>query len=1019
MDIQDKTKEELINELHELKQEQKSLRASYNKDITKRKQAENLLTQTRENYETFFNTINDFLFVLDEQGNIIHTNSTVIDRLGYTQEELSGLSVLMVHPPERREEAGRIVGEMLSGVTTSCPVPIVTKSGVQIPVETTVSQGFWDGKPVIFGVTKDISKVKLSEEKFSKVFYLNPSACGLSDLDTGEYLEVNDQVYTLLGFDKNEVIGKTAIDLGILTQEAINAVMLNADSNGNITNVKADLKTRNGDIKHVLLSAENIIVQDKKYRYTIVHDITERKQADATQQELFDRLQKIASLVPGVVYQYQLRPDGTSCFPYSSEGINEIYRVTPEEVREDASKVFANLHPDDYDGVAASIQASAKELSPWKYEYRVKFDDGTVRWLSGNASPQRETDGTILWHGFITDITERKLAEKVLRESEDFQRNLLTSIPVGIFIIDPLTHCIEMINEHVAVLFGGTTDHLVGQVCHSLICPECEGTCPVFDLGQTVDNSDKVMLRKDGSKLNILKTVKQIQLNGQDKLLECVMDITERKRAEDQIRKLSTAVEQSPATVVITDLNGDIEYVNPKFISTTGYSFDEAISKNPRILKSDETSSEEYKELWETICSGKEWRGEFHNKKKNGELYWEFASISPIRNDKGITTHFLAIKEDISERKRAEGLLRESEERYKLITQNTLDIIFMLDKTGKLLFLNESVEKILGYKQEELVGKSFTRFVPLSEIPKYLLQLKNVFLKQEIHNFISKGYHKNGDLIDVEINGRLVKHNEKLVALGTIKDISEHIKAEIILKEKNEELSTINAEKDKFFSIIAHDLKSPFNSIIGFSDLLIEQINNNDDDGIAKYAKIIQQSSNRAMDLLMNLMEWSRSQTGRIEFNPENCKIVNCINETTLFYNDIAIQKSITIKNILPPKASVFADKAMLNTVLRNLVSNAIKFTHPGGEIIISAEKKQNEIIFSVSDSGVGISKSNIEKLFRIDNNYSTPGTQKEKGTGLGLILCKEFIEKHGGKIWVESEEGTGSTFYFTLKEIG
>ena len=206
---QDKTKEELINELHELKQEQKSLRASYNKDITKRKQAENLLTQTRENYETFFNTINDFLFVLDEQGNIIHTNSTVIDRLGYTQEELSGLSVLMVHPPERREEAGRIVGEMLSGVTTSCPVPIVTKSGVQIPVETTVSQGFWDGKPVIFGVTKDISKVKLSEEKFSKVFYLNPSACGLSDLDTGEYLEVNDQFYTLLGFDKNEVIGKT------------------------------------------------------------------------------------------------------------------------------------------------------------------------------------------------------------------------------------------------------------------------------------------------------------------------------------------------------------------------------------------------------------------------------------------------------------------------------------------------------------------------------------------------------------------------------------------------------------------------------------------------------------------------------------------------------------------------------------------------------------------------------------------------------------------------------------------
>jgi two-component system sensor histidine kinase/response regulator len=493
------------------------------------------------------------------------------------------------------------------------------------------------------------------------------------------------------------------------------------------------------------------------------------------------------------------------------------------------------------------------------------------------------------------------------------------------------------------------------------------------------------------------------------------IEITERKQAEDQIRKLSIAMEQSPATVVITDLNGDIEYVNSKFTSTTGYSFDEVISKNPRILKSDETSSEEYKELWETICSGKEWRGEFHNKKKNGELYWEFASISPIRNDKGITTHFLAVKEDISERKRAEGLLRESEERYKLITQNTLDIIFMLDKTGKQLFFNESVEKILGYKQEELVGKSFTRFVPKSEMTKYLLQLKNVFLKQEIRNFTSKIYHKNGDLIDVEINGRLVKHNEKLVALGTIRDISERRKTEIIIKKKNEELLTINAEKNKFFSIIAHDLKSPFNSILGFSDLLIEQINNNDHDGIAKFAEIIQQSSNRAMDLLLNLMEWSQSQTERMEFNLEHFELVELIKDAELLLTGALEQKSISLSKNVPSNAPVFADKKMISTVLRNLISNAIKFTHTGGKITISVEEKQHELLVSVSDTGVGISKEDSEKLFKIDETYSTPGTNKEKGTGLGLILCKEFVEKHGGKIWVESEVGKGSTFYFTI----
>ena len=247
-------------------------------DITERKRAENLLAQTRQNYETFFNTIDEFLFVLDEQGNLIHINNTIIDCLGYSQSELLGKSVLMLYPPERRNEVASIVDEMFSGVTWFCPVPIITKSGVQIPVETRVSHGFWDGKPVIFGVSKDISKIKLSEEKFSKLFYINPSACGLSDLENNIYIEVNEAFYTLLGFDKEEVIGKSALEIGILTPETINAISLKTESNGNVTNAEADLTAKNGDIKHVLLSSENIYVQDKKFRFTVIHDITERKE---------------------------------------------------------------------------------------------------------------------------------------------------------------------------------------------------------------------------------------------------------------------------------------------------------------------------------------------------------------------------------------------------------------------------------------------------------------------------------------------------------------------------------------------------------------------------------------------------------------------------------------------------------------------------------------------------------------------------------------------------------------------
>jgi PAS domain S-box-containing protein len=250
------------------------------RDITERVNLENSLTRIRQNYETFFNSIDDFLFVLDLNGNVLHANSTVFDRLEYSPKEVYGKSVLMLHPEDRRDEAAGIVLAMLKGTIEFCPVPIITKSGKKIPVETRISRGFWDGKPVLFGVTKDISKVELSEEKFSKVFYLNPSACGLSDLKTNQYIEVNDAFCTLLGFSKEEAIGKSARDLNILSEDSV--ALLNSKMNelGFLNNAETDLRAKDGEIKHVIISAENIVVQDKEYRYTVVHDITEMKQIE-------------------------------------------------------------------------------------------------------------------------------------------------------------------------------------------------------------------------------------------------------------------------------------------------------------------------------------------------------------------------------------------------------------------------------------------------------------------------------------------------------------------------------------------------------------------------------------------------------------------------------------------------------------------------------------------------------------------------------------------------------------------
>jgi signal transduction histidine kinase len=235
------------------------------------------------------------------------------------------------------------------------------------------------------------------------------------------------------------------------------------------------------------------------------------------------------------------------------------------------------------------------------------------------------------------------------------------------------------------------------------------------------------------------------------------------------------------------------------------------------------------------------------------------------------------------------------------------------------------------------------------------------------------------------------------------------------LNATNEELQKLNAQKDKFFSIVAHDLKGPFSNILGLSEILCEKMQESDYGEIEMISGLILNSSKKAMNLLVNLLEWSRSQSGRIEFNPEFIQLFNLINESIELFTEAAKQKSITIHTNLTANALVHVDKAMISAVLRNLISNALKFTHLGGKIFISAEVSKNELKVTIKDKGVGIAKDDIKKLFRIEESFTSSGTQNEKGTGLGLILCKEFIEKHGGKIWVESEEGQGSTFYFII----
>lgn len=356
-------------------------------------------------------------------------------------------------------------------------------------------------------------------------------------------------------------------------------------------------------------------------------------------------------------------------------------------------------------------------------------------------------------------------------------------------------------------------------------------------------------------------------------------------------------------------------------------------------------------------------------------------------------------------------------EKFREMLRNSFDIIVLMDDKGIQRYVSESCEKILGYRPEELTGIAvIERMIHPDDRAKTLEGFREILNNTAHGGAQYRHRHKNGGWVYLEAygNNQLDNPNIRSVILN-VRDITDRKKAEEALKKNEAQLAELNATKDRFFSIIAHDLKSPFNSILGLSELLIEKIGNKNYSEIETYASLIKSSSQQTLDLLTNLLEWAMAQTGRIQFKPDFVDLSKIIVAVLDLLDHSAKQKSISIKNEVIGKFMVWADKNMLKTILRNLVSNGIKFTNKGGEIIVGAQKTSDRTVVSVADNGIGMEPETVKKLFRIDHSHSTQGTEDESGTGLGLLLCKEFIVFHNGTITAESTPGKGTTFYFTL----
>jgi len=346
------------------------------------------------------------------------------------------------------------------------------------------------------------------------------------------------------------------------------------------------------------------------------------------------------------------------------------------------------------------------------------------------------------------------------------------------------------------------------------------------------------------------------------------------------------------------------------------------------------------------------------------------------------------------------------------------EIVFEIDKELNIKFLNQACEKILGFSKSELINnkaflKDFIVPVDIERINNDINKnLNGIHVSGNSYRFFNKAKEE----LILEIYNSHIKKNGKVVGLRCIAiDITEKEKNYITLTKSEQRLQELNATKDKFFSIIAHDLKNPFNDLMGFTQLLALNIEKYDKSKIEQFVNIIHQSSKLAYNLLENLLDWSRSQTGILKFNPEKIPINKLVDENIDLLESTARNKNIQIYSEFDKGLFAFADKNMVRTIIRNLISNAIKYTNQGGHINIKSYSNNKVCEISVSDSGIGISEENIAKIFVIDKSFSTTGTEREKGTGLGLILCKEFVEKNGGKLWVKSKPNKGSTFFFTL----
>ena len=713
------------------------------------------------------------------------------------------------------------------------------------------------------------------------------------------------------------------------------------------------------------------------------------KKAELTElhQQALDRLQKIASMVPGVIYQYQLRPDGSSCFPYASEAILEIYRVSPDEVREDASKVFANLHPDDLDGVAASIQASAKDLTPWQHEYRVKFSDGTIRSLYGNALPQREADGSVIWHGFITDVTDRLNAEKAAREADRLLRDNNSRMDLAMQVANMAWWEMDVATGNVT--FDKRKTDMLGY------SPEKFTHYKDFtDLVHPADH-DRAM---DAMRKHFMGAVDKYEAeyriltrSGKYKwfydigsvvswdsgglplyVRGLVLDITDRKQMEEELKLASVRLELAARAGGIGvwdyDIVNNILFWDNQMFELYGIEkkdFTDGYDTWKTLIHPDdlERSLQEGKNA---VRGDKEYDIEFRAIWPDGSVHHIRANAVVQRNEADHSIHMIGTNWDVTELRQAEkAKLDDSENRYLSIFQGTPDGIIIADpETKMIIFANPAQCQMLGYTEEELKMMNIAAIHPEETYQQFKAEFNKQIHGEKTLPHDIQCLKKNGEIFYADISSSILDMNGRQYIVGFFRDITERREAEVAIKEALVKAESGNRLKTAFMQNISHEVRTPLNGILGFGNLLIES--DLTDSEKQQYVSLLQASIDRLENTITDYLDISLIFSDNMNVSRKSVNVMQAFMSQKNKFQNLCDEKKLAFNLIIPPQNESFCiqtDPELFLKIISHFLSNAIKFTREGS-ITLGFSVGSGNVEFFCTDTGVGIEKEAQECIF-------------------------------------------------------